>query len=82
MFAMSVFITTTEHSKASRLLPQRLMVHAHHMLVHLQHNFQSPLVDPHVPDIRTSGSTRRKLSWTSTVSCLAVSSCMQKLFTH
>jgi hypothetical protein len=57
MFVMSDFITNTEHSKASHLLLQQLMVHAHHTLVHLQHNLQSPLVDPHVPDVRTLQGT-------------------------
>lgn len=57
MFAMSNFITNTEHSKASRLLFQRLMVHTHHTLVHLQHDFRSPPSDPHVPDVSTLQGT-------------------------
>jgi hypothetical protein len=58
MFALSKAITNTEHSRDSRLLLRRLLVHAHHVLVRGKFSPQSSVLPtPHIPDIRTFEGT-------------------------
>jgi hypothetical protein len=57
MFTLSSFIMNTEHSQASCLLLQRLIVHAHHVLVGGNADIWFSDVDPHIPDISTMEGT-------------------------
>jgi hypothetical protein len=58
MFALSKSITNTEHSSASHLLLQQLIVYIHHVLVQEQFNPDSmDLPTAHVPDASTVEGT-------------------------
>ena len=58
MFALSKSITNTEHSSASHLLLQRLIVYVHHVLVREQFDPDSmDLPTAHVPDASTVEGT-------------------------
>lgn len=58
MFALSNFITNTDHSQASRLLLRRLIVHTHHVVVGKHDEELSDCLDPHVPNVSTLEGAR------------------------
>lgn len=50
-FSASGLLTNTEHTKGSRLLLRRLMIHIHYVLIHRRFDPQHPYkLSPHVPD--------------------------------